>query len=197
MCNVVGGGYLVKQPGMRSNIVEQRGNYPIEWRGPTWSKNWIIRWTTRLPSGCRNLSLSLSLVQVTKGYRNLLHKEFSSWLSALFITEQWSVLALWLASASFTNQHFVSVVNKFKFKIPWFRSQGSFQSIKHKEIRYITSELLSEVCHSVLVELFLQSVRGEQLSHTSANRVDGAHWSCCLKPVQTILAKHIFWCQDY
>ena len=53
-------------------------------------------------------------------------------------------------------------------------SRGGFPSIRHNEIRNITADLLSEVCHSVGTELSLQPVTGEQFEHRTANREDGA-----------------------
>ena len=52
---------------------------------------------------------------------------------------------------------------------------GDFPSIRHNELRDITAELLTEVCHSVGVEPTLQPLTGEQLSYRSANIEDGAH----------------------
>ena len=51
---------------------------------------------------------------------------------------------------------------------------GGFPSIRHNELRDITAELLTEVCHSVGVEPTLQPLTGEQLSYRSANVADGA-----------------------
>ena len=52
--------------------------------------------------------------------------------------------------------------------------RGGFSSIRHNEIRDITAELLSEICHSVGTEPNLQPVTEEQLTHRTANREDGA-----------------------
>ena len=52
--------------------------------------------------------------------------------------------------------------------------RGGFPSIRHNEIRDITADLLSEICHSVGTEPNLQPVTEEQLTHRSANREDGA-----------------------
>lgn len=52
--------------------------------------------------------------------------------------------------------------------------RGGFPSIRHNEIRNITADLLSEICHSVGTEPNLQSVTEEQLTHRTANREDGA-----------------------
>ena len=110
-------------------------------------------------------------------------KGASSWLSTLPITEHGFALhkgafrdALclrygWCPSrlpthcicgGQFTVEHALSC------------SRGGFPSIRHNEIRDITAELLSEVCHSVGTEPELQHVTEEQLTHRSANREDGA-----------------------
>ena len=53
-------------------------------------------------------------------------------------------------------------------------SMRGYPSIRHNEIRDLTAELLSEVCHSVSVEPHLQPVSGETLRCASANVEDGA-----------------------
>ena len=52
--------------------------------------------------------------------------------------------------------------------------RGGFPSIRHNEIRDITAELLTEVCHGVGTEPSLQPITEEQLTPRSANREDGA-----------------------
>ena len=52
--------------------------------------------------------------------------------------------------------------------------RGGFPIIRHNEIRDITANLLSEVCHSVKIEPDLQPLTGEVLSTASANTNDGA-----------------------
>ena len=52
--------------------------------------------------------------------------------------------------------------------------RGGFPSIRHNEIRDITADLLSEVCHNVGTEPCLQPITGEQLTYSTANREDGA-----------------------
>ena len=52
--------------------------------------------------------------------------------------------------------------------------KGGFPSIRHNEIRDITANLLSEVCHSVSTEPHLQPICGESLTGASANVEDGA-----------------------
>ena len=51
---------------------------------------------------------------------------------------------------------------------------GGYPSIRHNEIRDLTANLLSEVCHSVSIKPHLQPVQGEALSGASANINDGA-----------------------
>ena len=53
-------------------------------------------------------------------------------------------------------------------------SHGGYPSIRHNELRDITAELLSEVCHNVVTEPPLQPVTDEHLIHRTANREDGA-----------------------
>ena len=53
-------------------------------------------------------------------------------------------------------------------------SRGGFPSIRHNEVRNITADLLSGVCHSVGIEPSLQPVTGEQFDYRTANREDGA-----------------------
>ena len=47
--------------------------------------------------------------------------------------------------------------------------RGGFPSIRHNEIRNITAELMSEVCHTVGTEPSLQPVTGEHFKHRTAN----------------------------
>jgi len=63
---------------------------------------------------------------------------------------------------SFTIEHVLSCV------------KGGFPSIRHNEIRDVTSTLLSEVCHDVATEPHLQPLNGEVFPHRSANAEDGA-----------------------
>ena len=46
--------------------------------------------------------------------------------------------------------------------------------MRHNEVRDITSTLLTEVCHGVTTEPYLQALSGEYLSHRLANTEDGA-----------------------
>ena len=54
--------------------------------------------------------------------------------------------------------------------------KGGFPTTRHNEleIRDLTTNLLSELCHDVSVEPHLQSLFGEILSHSTANREDQA-----------------------
>ena len=53
-------------------------------------------------------------------------------------------------------------------------SHGGFPSIRHNELRDITAELMSEVCHNVGTKPPLQPITDEHLIHRTANREDGA-----------------------
>ena len=47
-------------------------------------------------------------------------------------------------------------------------------TIRHNEIRDITAQLLSEVCHNVSIEPPLQPLTGESLNHATSNREEFA-----------------------
>ena len=64
--------------------------------------------------------------------------------------------------------------NKFTVDHAMSCSRGGFPSIRHNEIRDITADFLSEVCHNVGTEPSLQPVTGEQMRYRTANREDGA-----------------------
>ena len=53
-------------------------------------------------------------------------------------------------------------------------THGGFPSIRHNELRDITAELMTEVCHNVGIEPTLQPITDERLVHRTANRQDGA-----------------------
>ena len=107
----------------------------------------------------------------------------SSWLSALPIDEHGFALlkgafrdALCLRYA-WRPQHLPShCVCGHQFTVDHALScpREGFPSIRHNEIRDITADLLSEVCHNVGTEPCLQPITGEQLTYSTANREDGA-----------------------
>ena len=51
---------------------------------------------------------------------------------------------------------------------------GGFPSIRHNEVRNLTSAFLSEICHNVHTEPTLQPLQGEHLKYKSANGEVGA-----------------------
>ena len=51
---------------------------------------------------------------------------------------------------------------------------GGFPSLRHNEIRDLTADFLTEVCHGVTTEPHLQALNGEQMFHRSANTTDNA-----------------------
>ena len=53
-------------------------------------------------------------------------------------------------------------------------AKGGFPSIRHNEVRDLTAELLTEVCHDVQVEPHLQSLNTETFHRKTANVQDGA-----------------------
>ena len=52
--------------------------------------------------------------------------------------------------------------------------KGGFPSIQHNEVRDLTAELLTEVCHDVEVEPHLQPLDDETFKYKTANVEDGA-----------------------
>ena len=52
--------------------------------------------------------------------------------------------------------------------------KGEFPTIRHNEIRDVTANLLTEVCHEVQVEPGLQPISGERFQQASLNIEDGA-----------------------
>ena len=51
---------------------------------------------------------------------------------------------------------------------------GGFPSIRHNEIRDLTANLMTEVCHNVSIEPHLQPVKGETFPAMTAHTADGA-----------------------
>ena len=64
--------------------------------------------------------------------------------------------------------------NSFNVEHALSCAMGGFLSLRHNEIRDITTSLLTEVCSEVCVEPDLQSVTPDQLYGASANSQDGA-----------------------
>ena len=65
---------------------------------------------------------------------------------------------------------------------------GGFPSIRHNEVRDLTSAFLSEVCHNVHTEPTLQPLQGEHLKYKSANGEVGARLD---------VAAQNFWGKDH
>ena len=53
--------------------------------------------------------------------------------------------------------------------------RGGFSILRHNEIRNLTANLLTEVCHNVVTEPPLQPLNGESFSHRSTNVSAEAH----------------------
>ena len=53
-------------------------------------------------------------------------------------------------------------------------THGGFPSIRHNELRDITAELMTEVCHNVGIEPTLQPITDERLVHRTANSQNSA-----------------------
>ena len=54
--------------------------------------------------------------------------------------------------------------------------KGGFPMICHNEIRDVTANLLTEVCHDVKIEPYLQPPTGEALTSSNFNTADGARF---------------------
>ena len=54
------------------------------------------------------------------------------------------------------------------------RPRDGFPIIRHNEICDFTANIMSEVCHNVSIEPYLQPVTGESLSFATSNSQDGA-----------------------
>ena len=52
--------------------------------------------------------------------------------------------------------------------------RGGFPTLRHNEVRDLTADLLTEVCHDVEIEPQLQELTGEHFSLRTANTEDGA-----------------------
>ena len=107
----------------------------------------------------------------------------SSWLSTLPISEHGFALhksafrdALCLRYGWYPSNlpHQCSCGKQFTVEHALSCPHGGFPSIRHNELRDITAEFLSEVCHNVGTEPPLQPITDEHLIHRTANREDGA-----------------------
>jgi len=67
-----------------------------------------------------------------------------------------------VCGASFTVEHALSC------------PRGGFPIVRHNEIRDVTANLLTEVCHDFIIEPDLQPLMGETLAGASSNTMDGA-----------------------
>ena len=63
---------------------------------------------------------------------------------------------------------------KFTIEHSFTCPKGGFTILRHNEIRDLTANLLTEVCHNVSVEPNLQPLTGERFSCSSSNIQDGA-----------------------
>ena len=110
-------------------------------------------------------------------------KGSSNWLSTLPIAEQGFVLhkgafrdALCLRYGWHLPNMPIQCTCGKQFSVEHALScpYGGFPTIRHNELRDITAELMSEVCHNVGTEPILQPITNECLVHRTANREDGA-----------------------
>ena len=64
--------------------------------------------------------------------------------------------------------------NKFDVTHAMVCPKGGFLTIRHNEVRDLTANLLTDVCHDVETEPKLQVLNGERFSFRTANMEDGA-----------------------
>ena len=69
---------------------------------------------------------------------------------------------------------------KFSVEHSFTCPNGGFPSLRHNEIRDLTANLLSEVCHDVQVEPNLQPISDEQFCQASLNTEEGALLDICI-----------------
>ena len=69
--------------------------------------------------------------------------------------------------------------------------KGGFPSICHDEVRNITAELLSEVCHDVEVEPHLQPLSDERFQQKTANTQDGARLDIAMNGFWVVVMKNV------
>ena len=67
--------------------------------------------------------------------------------------------------------------NNFDVNHAMICPKGGFPSIRHNEVRDLTADLLTEVCHDVEIEPKMQELTGEHLLLRTANKEDGARWT--------------------
>ena len=98
-----------------------------------------------------------------------LHK--GAFADALALRYRWTPTRIpvsCVCGSSFTVEHVLS----------WPR--GGFPILCHNEVRDVTANLLTEVCHDVRIEPDLQPLTGEALESPSAITFDGAHLNIAL-----------------
>lgn len=96
-------------------------------------------------------------------FRFCLHK--GAFFDALALRYGWSPSRTPMyceCRASFTVEHALSC------------QRGGFPISRHNKIRDVTANLLTEVCHDVVIEPDLQPLTGEVLARATANTSDGA-----------------------
>ena len=110
--------------------------------------------------GASNWLTTLSI----KEYGFSLHK--GVFADALALRYGWTPTCIpvsCICGSSFTVEHVLSC------------PRGSFQILHHNEIRDVTANLLTEVCHDVKIEPDLQPLTGEALESQSTITADSAH----------------------
>lgn len=169
---------------LRSLILSQDFNYSADIRCSQFSRKLEIKQskTTNLSTLSKELLSKLTL-RLQRAVSLAQEKGASSWLTALPIQEHGfslhktafhDALALrygWLPSR--TPSH-CACGSSFSVDHALSCPKGGFPSIRHNEVRDLTADLLSEVCHDVEVEPNLQPLNDETFQYKTSNTQDGA-----------------------
>ena len=169
---------------LMSLILYQSTTYPTNCKESQKKSKSIARNLRRLNEKNRATELSNRLPSIMQRALEVSNeKGASSWLSALPIAEHGFALhkgafrdalclrygwrppllpANCVCGKHFTIEHALSC------------PCGGFPSIRHNELRDITAQFLTEICHSVGIEPPLQPLEDEHLRHQTANREDDA-----------------------
>ena len=169
---------------LRSLILSQNFGYTADTRCSLHSRKLEIKQSKTINLSTLSKELFSKLTPTLQRAVTLAQeKGASSWLTALPVQEHGfslhktvfqDALALrygWMPSR--TPSHCACGTN-FSVDHALSCPKGGFPSIRHNEVRDITAELLSEVCHDVEVEPHLQPLSDERFQQKTANTQDGA-----------------------
>ena len=143
-----------------------------------------IRYRKRMQQNVEAKNLQIQLPSTLQPSMELSkEKGASTWLSSLPIDDHGFALhkssfrdalsPLWLFATESTFS--LHLWPSFNIDHALTCKTGGFPAIRHNEVRDITAFLLTEVCHGVTIEPYLQPLTGEVMSHKTAVTEEGAH----------------------